>query len=72
MARIHFYLARFWFLANAVIALLPQLHWAAGGYEKLVFGQSATLVYFLFVSFSITASLIYAYWEESARGAFDS
>lgn len=72
MARIHFYLARLWFLVNAVIALLPQLHWAVEGYGKPVFGQSATLAYFLFISFSITASLIYAYWEESARGAFES
>lgn len=72
MARIHFYLARIWFLLNAVIALLPQLHWAAAGNGQLLFGYSATLVYFLAISLSIAASLIYAYWEESSRGVLNS
>lgn len=72
MGRIHFYVSRVWFLVNAVIALLPQLHWAVGGHEQRIFGQPATLAYFLLVSISIAASLIYAYWEESARGEFNS
>ena len=72
MGRIQFYISRVWFVVNAVIALLPQLHWAVGGHEQRIFGQPATLAYFLLVSASIAASLIYAYWEESARGEFHS
>jgi len=72
MAHIHFYISRVWFVMNTVIALVPQVHWAVGGHEQRIFDQPATLAYFLLVSVSIAASLIYAYWEESARGEFHS
>jgi membrane protein YdbS with pleckstrin-like domain len=65
---IHFYLVRAWFLSNAVIALLPNIYWAADQYQAAILGMPATLFYFLFVSLSITGSILYAYWSESASG----
>jgi hypothetical protein len=67
----HFYLVRIWFAINVVIALLPPLYWAADTYKaSSILGLPMTLFYFLAVSISIMASILYAYWEESARGEF--
>jgi hypothetical protein len=64
----HYYLVRIWFLFNALIALLPNIYWAADQYPHAVLGLPPTLFYFLFVSLSITGSIFYAYWSESATG----
>jgi hypothetical protein len=67
----HFYLVRIWFAANALLALLPPLYWAADAHrEATMLGMPVTLFYFLAISISITASILYAYWEESASGEF--
>jgi hypothetical protein len=67
----HFYLVRVWFAANVLLALCPPLYWAADAHrEAAVWGMPVTLFYFLVISISITASILYAYWEESASGEF--
>lgn len=70
--RMHFYLVRLWFVLDAVIALAPPLYWSADNYRTPILRMPATLFYFLIVSFTITGSILYAYWEESSRGAFAS
>jgi hypothetical protein len=68
----HFYLARLWFVLDAVIALTPPLYWSADNYKDPILGMPATLFYFSVVCLSIVGSILYAYWEESARGTFVS
>jgi hypothetical protein len=69
----HFYLARIWFVINTVIALSPPLYWSADAYKSLyILGMPATLFYFLVISISITGSILYAYWDDLARGEFAS
>ena len=69
---LHFYLARLWFVLDAIIALAPPLYWSADNYKGLILGMPATLFYFSVVCLSIVCSILYAYWEESARGEFAS
>lgn len=66
------YLVRLWFLFNAAIALAPPIYWLADNHKAPILGMPATLFYFLIVCVSITASILYAYWEESSKGAFTS
>lgn len=61
---------RFWFLLDAVFALLPPLYWAAGGPGPAVFGLPVSVLYFLLVGASITGSILAAYMTEAKRGHF--
>lgn len=57
-------LVKCWFAFDAIVALAPPLYWAADGRTALIAGIPVALFYFLAVSFCITASLLFAYWEE--------
>lgn len=67
----HLNLVKIWFVIDALIALAPPLYWAADSHKTAsVLGLRVTLCYFLLVGFSITASILYAYWVEAGRGEF--
>jgi len=69
----HFYLVKIWFVIDIVIALAPQLYWAANTYKaSSILGLPVPLIYFLTVSISITASILYAYWVDASNGEFAS
>ncbi len=61
---------RGWFILDAVLALLPPLHWALTG-DARVLGMPAALVYFVVAAMFICASLIAAYLAEAAAGNFE-
>lgn len=61
-------LIKLWFIADAVLALLPPLYWWVNG-QPAMLGLPATLVYFLLVSICITASVVTAYFLDSDRSA---
>ena len=69
----HFYLVRIWFAIDIVIALAPPLYWAADAYKATsILRVPVPLAYFLTVSLSIAASILYAYWAETASGDYTS
>ena len=55
-----------WFLADALIALLPPLHWAVADGHASLAGIPASLVYFCATGAFIAASILFAYWVEAA------
>lgn len=61
-----------WFGINTVIALAPPIYWYANSLSTPVFGLPASLVYFLAVSLSITASILAAYHDEARKGVLES
>ena len=69
---IHFYIVRSWFLLNVIISLYPPLYWAASEYKGSIIGLPASFIYFLVASISITTSILYAYWQDSASGELAS
>lgn len=64
-------LIRLWFLVNAVVLLLPPLHWWVSGHQGAILGLPATLFYFIALSVSITFSVITAYVQETASGELE-
>lgn len=64
----YYYLIRGWFIANILLALAPNIHWAVNDSGQIVLGLPATLFYFLFVACSITASIVFAYLVENHQG----
>lgn len=60
----------FWFIFNAIVALAPPIYWAASSAPPML-GFPATLVYFLAVNVSLTASIVAAYLSDSRRGALE-
>jgi hypothetical protein len=59
-----------WFAFDAVLALFPPIYWVAGQPKPLVFGLPCSIVYFSALCIFITASLVAAYRDDEARGAF--
>lgn len=57
---------RLWFAADLVLALLPPLHWAAGGATPLL-GMPRVLVYLFGTSAFIAASVVAAYLQDGDR-----
>lgn len=68
----HFHIARAWFLINLFVSLYPPLYWEVGNRHELILGLPATFIYFVVICISITLSILYAYWEESAREGWTS
>ena len=68
-SQLHHHLARAWFLANALVALLPPVHWAVGSGTHSWLGLPLALVYFLGVSLSLTLNIVYAYWYDHGEPA---
>ena len=60
MARPPFLFIPLWFAVDAVLALMPPLHWAAGGSAPIL-GVPRVLLYLFGVSAFIAASVIAAY-----------
>lgn len=60
------HLIRLWFAADALLALLPPLHWAAGGAAP-VLGMPGVLVYLFGSSAFIAASVVAAYVVDGRR-----
>jgi hypothetical protein len=65
---VYYYQIRGWFIANAMLALAPNIHWSVNDTKQDILGIPATLFYFLFVASSITASIVFAYWVENRQG----
>lgn len=61
---------RGWFILDAILALMPPLHWALTG-DARVLGIPAALFYFVVAAMFICASLIAAYLAEAAAGNFE-
>lgn len=59
-----------WFVLDAILGLFPPVYWVAGGPEPLIFGLSCSIVYFIALALFIAASIVAAYWDDEARGAF--
>lgn len=59
-----------WFILDAILGLFPPVYWIAGGPEPLIFGLSCSIVYFVALAMFIAASIVAAYWDDEARGAF--
>ena len=59
-----------WFAFDALLALFPPVYWIGGQPKPIVFGLPCSIVYFSGVCIFITASLIAAYRDDEARGAF--
>jgi len=62
---------RWWFLLNALLLLLPPVHWLVNDHRAPVLGLPPTLFYFLARSVSIAASVVAAYvaeYGEAGRG----
>ena len=57
---------RLWFAADALLALLPPLHWAAGGDAPLL-GVPGALLYLFATSAFISASVVVAYVVDGER-----
>ena len=51
---------RLWFAADALLALLPPLHWVAGGSAPIL-GVPRVLLYLFGVSAFVSASIVAAY-----------
>lgn len=66
--RNNIHIVKIWFLANAVAALFPPVHWVVNDLNAYILGLPASLLYFLVVSFSIMLSIIYAYRTDVATG----
>ena len=58
---------RLWFLADAIVALSPQLHSAASGGAPAVFGLPRVIAYLLGASAFVSASVVAAYVCDPAR-----
>jgi len=54
-------LVKAWFALDVVLALAPPLYWAMDRATDPVFGVPAALAYFLGVSASIAASVLFAW-----------
>ena len=54
-----------WFKLNAVLALLPPVHWAVTAYSRPILGLGATLIYFLVLCTSIALSVIFTFMHQS-------
>lgn len=61
-------LIRLWFVANAIVLMLPPLHWLVNDHQTPIAGLAPTLFYFIAVCISITASVVAAYMQESEAG----
>ena len=59
-----------WFVLDAILGLFPPVYWIAGGAQPLIFGLSCSIVYFIALALFIAASIVAAYWDDEARGAF--
>ncbi len=66
--KLHIHAVRAWFALNALVALLPPLHWAVGSSTLTVLGLPVSLLYFVGVSLSLTLNIVYAYWQERQHG----
>lgn len=60
---------RLWFLADAVAALAPQVHFAASGAAPSVLGLPRVIAYLLATSAFAAASVVAAYLCDPARRA---
>lgn len=59
-------LIRLWFAADALLALLPPLHWAAGGAGSSV-GAPRVLLYLFGSSVFVATSVVVAYFVDVGR-----
>lgn len=59
-----------WFALDAILALLPPIHWAITAKAPWIAGLPAGLVYMGGLPIFIAASLVFAYRDDVSRGAF--
>ena len=60
-----------WFVLDAILGLFPPVYWIAGRPAPAIFGLPCSVVYFMALALFIAASIVAAYWDDEARGAFD-
>ena len=60
---------RIWFLADALVALTPQVHFAASGATPVLLGLPRVIAYLLVASAFVSASVVAAYLCDPARRA---
>jgi hypothetical protein len=56
-----------WFAINFILALAPGIHMFVNDHPGDLFGLPGSIVYFLGVGVSITASVVAAYFAESVK-----
>ena len=72
MPQKHSVIIRGWFAFNILFSLAPAVYWFANRLQTAIWGLPPTLCYFLLVSLSITASIVYAYVTQARHGALES
>lgn len=72
MSHPHTVIIRGWFAFNAIVSLTPPVYWFASQLQTDLWGMPATVCYFLLISFSITASIVYAYLDQLRNGTLES
>lgn len=61
-----------WFALDAVLSLLPMIHWGITPASPWIAGLPLGLIYMGGMPVFIAASLVFAYWDDASRGAFSS
>ncbi|MCB8875937.1 hypothetical protein [Acidisoma silvae] len=59
-----------WFALDAILALLPPIHWAITPHSPWIADMPLGLIYMGGLPIIIAASIVYAYWDDVSRGAF--